>query len=779
VFSPRPQAVLTLVLALLVSCGNPPAPPAVSATGSMRVAVHGLGAAPADVARVNLTVSGADMTSRSVNLMATDGVWGGVLGEIPAGTQRTFLAQAYTSADVLRYSGRAENVTVTAGTTGLVSLTLQDVSAPPPFSNEAPVLDSLVANTTSVAPGGTLSLTATAHDPNSGDTLSFAWSAPSGSFSTSTQASTQWTAPTTQGSVTLTLKVSDSRGAALSATVTVTVTSTSSTGADEVKVDFNTAPRLTGLTSSQSLLDVGQQTALAVTASDVDGDSLSYQWTATCAGSFTGATSTSATFTPSALPSAACNNCQVSVVVKDGRGGQNTGTLALCVAKSPQQAPPSFVRSYQSSATAKAGQQLTFEVEASDPANSALGFAWTASVGTLGTASTSATVSRTTWTAPACLTSGSSASLTATVTNALGAKAARSFTVTDLPACSSGTPAGWSTTGSMGTPRRYHTATLLPNGKVLVAGGARDGSTNLATAELYDPATGTWRATGSMSIVRARHAATLLPNGKVLVSGGTTGGEVQATAELYDPATGTWSFTGAMSTWHEDHETVLLANGKVLLTPGECYPYRVAEQYNPATGTWSSAGTTSVDRSQFMLAVLPGGKALLAGGYNSEFWSSAEVYNPATNSWSNTGSMATPRVGGAAASLASGAVLVTGGLSTSYPGTYLQTAELYDPTAGTWSAAAAMSTVRYLHTATRLNNGKVLVVGGTSSGSNNLNTSELYDPTTNTWSAPGTLRAGRFVHTATLLANGKVLIVGGVNGANHLSTAEVYDPGSP
>ena len=105
----------------------------------------------------------------------------------------------------------------------------------------------------------------------------------------------------------------------------------SGSGQQEVKVDFNSAPRMVALTSSQSRLDVGQQTALGVSATDADGDALSYQWGATCAGGFTGMDSPRATFTASALPAAACNNCQVSVVVTDGRGGRNTGRLELCL----------------------------------------------------------------------------------------------------------------------------------------------------------------------------------------------------------------------------------------------------------------------------------------------------------------------------------------------------------------------------------------------------------------------------------------------------------------
>ena len=107
----------------------------------------------------------------------------------------------------------------------------------------------------------------------------------------------------------------------------------------------------------------------------------------------------------------------------------------------------------------------------------------------------------------------------------------------------------WSLTGSMSTARYFHTATLLSDGRVLVSGGQRRRQRYLASAEIYDPALGTWSLTGSMSTARCYHTATLLPDGRVLVSGGNSeAGNHLASAEIYDPALGTWSLTGSMST---------------------------------------------------------------------------------------------------------------------------------------------------------------------------------------------------------------------------------------
>ncbi len=122
----------------------------------------------------------------------------------------------------------------------------------------------------------------------------------------------------------------------------------------------------------------------------------------------------------------------------------------------------------------------------------------------------------------------------------------------------------WTVTGSLATIRQYHTATLLSNGKVLVVGG---GFPATASAELYDPTSGTWTATGSLATARYRHTATLLPNGKVLVAGGEDE-DVVTSAEVYDPTSGTWTATGSLTTARFGHTATLLLEGKVLAAGG-------------------------------------------------------------------------------------------------------------------------------------------------------------------------------------------------------------------
>jgi hypothetical protein len=193
----------------------------------------------------------------------------------------------------------------------------------------------------------------------------------------------------------------------------------------------------------------------------------------------------------------------------------------------------------------------------------------------------------------------------------------------------------WTPTGSLATARAGYTATLLPNGKVLVAGGFDSSSTPLTSAELYDPVSGTWSATGSLNTARNYHTATLLPNGKVLVAGGRidSQGDVvpSASAELYDPASGTWTTTGSLGTARYLHTATLLPDGKVLVAGGidnSTVRLASAELYDPASGTWTATGSLNTARYDHTATLLPNGNVLVAGGSDSSNFSlaSAELY---------------------------------------------------------------------------------------------------------------------------------------------------------
>lgn len=331
----------------------------------------------------------------------------------------------------------------------------------------------------------------------------------------------------------------------------------------------------------------------------------------------------------------------------------------------------------------------------------------------------------------------------------------------------------FSTTGSLSTARREHTATLLANGKVLIAGGFGT-TTPLNSAELYDPTTGTFTATGNLVTARSLHTATLLSNGKVLFTGGFGGSANLGSAELYDPTTGTFSATGNLANARSYHTATLLANGKVLVIGGLNSGNYLAdtELYNPATGTFTATGNLTVGRSYHTALLLPNGTVLVAGGSNGNALAGAELYDASSGTFANTGSLNTARYFQAASLLPDGRVLLSGGFNGTNP---LISTELYDASSGTFANSANLVTARSRHSAIQLANGRVLLVAGV--GSSPLAGAELFEATSGSFSSPANfMTTARYSHTATLLPNGKVLIAGGVNSGTALNSANLYDP---
>lgn len=281
----------------------------------------------------------------------------------------------------------------------------------------------------------------------------------------------------------------------------------------------------------------------------------------------------------------------------------------------------------------------------------------------------------------------------------------------------------------------------------------------------------TWATNSPLNVARWAHTATLLNDGTVLIAGGTiynTNGNFANTnaCELYDPQTGISSFTASMQNSRNSHRATLLSNGQVLVSGGGGSS---SEVYDPGTGTWINYASMNAERIVHTATLLPNGKVLAAGGYNDnsgQDLSSAELYDPVAGTWTPTASMPYPADTFAAVLLTNGTVLVCGG-SDAADGIYYETnAAIYNPVTQTWTNTAPLHEARSGHTATRLPNGKVLVVGG-----NGDNTAEIYDPVAKTWSFVADLNDGWYQPNTILLTNGQVMVLGDGN-----NDVEIYDP---
>ena len=292
---------------------------------------------------------------------------------------------------------------------------------------------------------------------------------------------------------------------------------------------------------------------------------------------------------------------------------------------------------------------------------------------------------------------------------------------------------------TMTTARRSHTATLLPDDRVLIVGGYGDGGAPLASAELFDLATGTFSATGSLLTARGGHTAILLPTGAVLVIGGygTRGFPDVAPAELYDPPSGTFKAAGpyvGRGGCDFCAPSVLLHDGSVLFSGQQ-----PAQRYDPVSNSFSPSGAMSTELSA--AATLMNGQVLFAGGAPLGRSANAELYNPATHTFVRTGDMTSRRVWHTLISMPDGMVLAAGGETDScsanaclFAGS-VDTAELYNPSAEAFVPIGKMVIARGGHTATLLGDGRVLIAGGTSYGgigifSGSLDSAELYTPDT-------------------------------------------------
>lgn len=325
----------------------------------------------------------------------------------------------------------------------------------------------------------------------------------------------------------------------------------------------------------------------------------------------------------------------------------------------------------------------------------------------------------------------------------------------------------------MNKSRAAHTASLLNNGKVLIAGGFAENENSLASTEIFDPATKTFSPGGNMSVTRAGHSATVLPDGKVLIAGGYNGSYLD-NAEIYDAKTGRFMPAGKMTIPRSGHIAVLLNNGKVLLAGGVGTGWTFladAELYDPSTNSFTKTGNMTAARESHTATLLKDGQILITGGHQGRraaitIYSSAEIYNPQMGSFTATSDLTIKRHKHDAVLLNDGRVLIVGGSDELDSRGAYTNIEIYNPITKNFTKIGDMNLSRYKLQGTTilLKNGKILIAGG-------ANQAEIFDPSTNTFDvAPGKFETARLFSTATLLPDRQVLIVGGYDNNNAVSS---------
>lgn len=309
---------------------------------------------------------------------------------------------------------------------------------------------------------------------------------------------------------------------------------------------------------------------------------------------------------------------------------------------------------------------------------------------------------------------------------------------------------------------------------------------------------GAFSPAGTLRAPHSVHTSTQLQDGRILIAGGQSAPftdrarEPSTSVELYDPSSGTFSLAAPLSEARALHRAVLLNDGSVLITGGEdgrdngLHSLASAELYQPVPngpGSFTSAGNMTVPRQAHSATLLADGTVLIAGGYDGvatrAFQNSAELYNPTGHSFLPTGSLTHRRQLHTATLLNNNKVLIVGGISDA---ALPARAELYDPGTGQFTLTGSLNVPRFAHQATLLRDGRVLITGGGDTSSNSLAVAEVYDPALGTFTRlTASQRAPRQAHTATLLGSGRVLLAGGsalTSSTSATASAEIYDPTS-
>ncbi|MGC8635074.1 MAG: kelch repeat-containing protein [Candidatus Limnocylindrales bacterium] len=349
----------------------------------------------------------------------------------------------------------------------------------------------------------------------------------------------------------------------------------------------------------------------------------------------------------------------------------------------------------------------------------------------------------------------------------------------------------WQPTAPLAQARWGQGSATLADGRVLVVGGTLTTTSigALASVELYDPASGSWQSLAPMDEARAYPLVVPLEDGRILVAGGARDKAPLASTEIFDPGTDSWSFGPSMTMRRSVFAGVRLADGRVLVVGGGTTTSsgpatRSAEIFDPAADRWTATAPMYAARAYPTATLLPDGRVLVVGGAttyaeNGTVLGTAELFDPSRGTWSETGPLVVPVYGHSANLLPNGDVLVTGGWSsTAASAPAIATAQLYDPRSNSWTATAPMQVARADARAVVLPDGRVLVVGGLSADYTALGSVELYDPATASWTTLPSTVVAEWWGTLALLPSGNVLLAGGSAdsaGSAPLRDAEVLE----
>jgi N-acetylneuraminic acid mutarotase len=345
----------------------------------------------------------------------------------------------------------------------------------------------------------------------------------------------------------------------------------------------------------------------------------------------------------------------------------------------------------------------------------------------------------------------------------------------------------WTTTDSLNHERYAHSANLLHDGKVLVAGGFDLQGLGQTSAELYNPDNGSWSETSTLKDGRAGHTATLLDDGRVLVTGGIAGPALSlSTVEIFDPSKQQWLEAAAMHTDRFDHTATLLKDGRVLIAGGQGGGgfggfLNTAEIYDPATDVWTETGAMNQQRRNHRATLLKDGTVLVTGGFDPNYsgYDSNEFFDPETEIWTPAPSMNIKRGAHTATLLCDGNVLVAGGfnggdMAGALKG-YIDSTEIFNVKTGAWTKAGHLGVPTSGHAATLLPEGDVLITGGFDPNTTGRDFATIFNHYVDIWITVASMKTARTGHSATLLPDRRVLVAGGF--IDHFiphKSAEIY-----